>query len=52
MVHKVKVEIKESENSKIRLRLNIVEQSQINDLVELFLKMNFEERNKLLDQLN
>lgn len=52
MVHKVKVEIKESDNSKIRLRLNIVEQSQINDLVELFLKMNFEERNKLLDQLN
>lgn len=52
MVHKVKVEIRESDNSKIRLRLNIVEQSQINDLVELFLKMNFEERNKLLDQLN
>ena len=47
-MYKVRIKKEDSHGEFIRVKLNIVEQEQLNDLVFKFLSADFETRNKML----
>ena len=51
-MYKIKIKKPDVSGTNVKVNLNIVEISQLSDIIEVFLSLNFEQRAELVNQVN